>query len=299
MATKYGLKFIGPITKPVDIAKISDLLSHSGPLQKTAKHTACELFSQSDLVSALVNRDITAHFQPKICTRTGQLAGAEALARWDHPDIGFIPPATFIPFAENDGLIQVVTASILRDSLSALSHWSRQFPAMKMAVNLSGAVLVDPDLPEQLEASCRKNGVDPAQVILEITESRVLSDNAMPLEVLARLRMKRFELSVDDFGTGYSNIDRLKEFPFTELKIDRSYIRNAGSDPFADKCVRASVDLGRSLGLRLVAEGVESEEDYRYAKSLDIDLIQGYYFSKALAYDEFVQKYFAQTANVA
>lgn len=299
MALKYGLNIKGTLRKPVDFAKIDALLASSSGSKAAEAFAKSEEFSRNDLVFALVNKDIKPYFQPKICTRSQKLAGAEALARWEHPELGFIPPAAFIPVAENEGLIHTLTGAMVRETVSVLAKWSRHVPDMKMAINLSGEMLTDLQLPDQLLKVCRSSGVDPAQIILEVTESRVLSSSAMPIEVLARLRMNRFELSVDDFGTGYSNIDRLREFPFTELKIDQSFIRNAGNDDFAKKCVHASIDIGRALGLRIVAEGVETAEDYAFVQGLNIDQIQGFYFSKPLPVDAFAAKYFLQQAEVA
>lgn len=299
MASKYGLNIKGSFKKPIDFKKIADLLAGSMASNTVASVAAADKFSRNDLVFALVNRDIKPYFQPKICTQTGQLAGAEALARWEHPNHGFIPPTAFIPVAESEGLIHALTGAIIKQSIASLAKWVPLNPNMKVAINLSGEMLTDLQLPDQLLKVCEAHAVDPTRIILEITESRLLSSSAMPIEVLARLRMNRFELSVDDFGTGYSNIDRLREFPFTELKIDQSFIRNAGNDEFAEKCVRASVDLGRALGLRIIAEGVETAQDYAFVQGLDIDEIQGFYFSKPLPFDAFTKKYFEQQAAVA
>jgi len=299
MAAKYGLTIKGTLRKPVDFAKINGLLNSSGGSNVAETLAKAEEFTRNDLVFALVNKDIKPYFQPKICTKTQKLAGAEALARWEHPDLGFIPPASFIPVAENEGLIHTLTGAIIKQSVAVVADWSQYCPDLKIAINLSGEMLTDLQLPDQMLKVCAAAGVDPAQIVLEVTESRVLSSSAMPIEVLARLRMNRFELSVDDFGTGYSNIDRLREFPFTELKIDQSFIRNAGNDDFARKCVLASVDIGRALGLRIVAEGVETAEDYAFVQGLDIDQIQGFYFSKPLPIDAFATKYFQRPAAVA
>jgi len=299
MASKYGLTIRGTLNKPVDFAKIDTLLANSRSSGVVEAIAQSEVFTRNDLVFALVNKDIKPYFQPKICTQTQKLAGAEALARWEHPDLGFIPPASFIPVAENEGLIHTLTGAIIKQSVAVVADWSRFCPDFKVAINLSGEMLTDLQLPDQMLKVCAAAGVDPAQIVLEVTESRVLSSSAMPIEVLARLRMNRFELSVDDFGTGYSNIDRLREFPFTELKIDQSFIRNAGNDDFARKCVLASVDIGRALGLRIVAEGVETAEDYAFVQGLDIDQIQGFYFSKPLPIDAFATKYFQRPAEVA
>ena len=299
LASKYGLTLKGSLQKPLNFTKIGDLLSRSQTSTRELAAAKPDEISRNDLVFAVVNHNILPYYQPKICIRTGQLAGAEALARWEHPELGFIPPAVFIPLAEREGMVDMVTNAIMRETLSTAAKWSSIFPAIKLAVNLSGELLSDQGLPDHLFNMCQDANVDPAQIVLEITESRVLGDSTVPIEVLTRLRMKRFELSVDDFGTGYSNIERLREYPFTELKIDQGFIRNAGNDEFAEKCVRASVDLGRALGLRLVAEGVETVDDYSYVKAHDIDQIQGYYFSKPLPVDAFAKKYFEPHTEVA
>ena len=296
LASKYKLRNRGALSKPVTLDKLITLLTDQGSAEERDSKTLD--YTRSDLVFALVNRNLRTFYQPKIDTRTGALVGAEALARWTHPELGPIPPSSFIPVAEKEGLIDAVTGSVLRETLSALSKWTVSQPDLKMAVNLSGEILGNVELPDLLLNLCRDANVDPSRVVLEVTESRVLADSILPVEVMGRLRMNRFELSIDDFGTGYSNIERLREYPFTELKIDQAFIRNAANDPFALKCVTASVDLGRALGLRLVAEGVETAEEFAFVTDLGVDEVQGYYFSHALSFEDFDAKYFAK-AQVA
>ena len=298
LAKKYKLRNRGALNKPVTLDKLVTLLSDRQNVDAKAQAAQASNFSRSDLVFALVNRDLRTFYQPKIDTRTGELSGAEALARWTHPDLGPIPPSSFIPVAEREGLIDTVTGTVLRETLTALSRWTPTLPAMKLAVNLSGEILSNVELPDLLVNLCREADVDPARVVLEVTESRVLADSVLPVEVMGRLRMHKFELSIDDFGTGYSNIERLREYPFTELKIDQAFIRNAANDPFAMKCVTASVDLGRALGLRLVAEGVETAEEFAFVTDLGVDEVQGFFFSHALSFDDFDAKYFTK-AQVA
>ncbi|MEM1048209.1 MAG: EAL domain-containing response regulator [Pseudomonadota bacterium] len=246
MAEKYGLSVRCTMQKPIDIDSVTAFALKDGAMVQNATASS-PAFTRNDLVFALVNRDIKPVFQPKICAHSGDLFGAEALARWTHPDLGPIPPVSFIPVAEQEGLIDALTGAIVRETFVALARWSTYHPSMKMAVNLSGDVLTNVELPELMQSLCKECAVEPAQVIFEVTESRIINDSALPIEILARLRMNRFELSVDDFGTGYSNIDRLREFPFNELKIDQGFVRDAAQDAFAEKCVRpASISDVRS-----------------------------------------------------
>ncbi|MEM8811042.1 MAG: EAL domain-containing response regulator [Pseudomonadota bacterium] len=297
MAERYGLKIEAVLRKPLDPRDVARLLSKTQESQFI--EAQAPILERKDLVDALVGHRVVPYFQPKICARTGRIIGAEALARLHHPKYGILPPAAFIGLAEEQKLIEPLTGTVTRQALQKLAEWQTCRPGFEMAVNMSADLLSRSDFPESLVSVCAGYHVDPKHVILELTENRVLDSGGLPLEVLARLRMNKFGLSIDDFGTGYSNIERLRDMPFTELKVDQGFIQNARTDAFAEKCVRASIDLGRALGLQIVAEGVESEDDSSFVGGLDIDQIQGYRYSKPVSAEEFEATFLDPTRKVA
>jgi EAL domain-containing protein (putative c-di-GMP-specific phosphodiesterase class I) len=238
------------------------------------------------LLHALQQGHIEAWFQPQIETASGLPVGMEVLARWRHAERGFVSPLAFITLAEECGLIDDVMHVVFNAALSTMQTLHAQGLAIRMSVNFSASNLHEPALPEQLEALVLAAGVKPADVVVEVTESGVTHSNPMAQEILARLRLKGFGLSIDDFGTGYSSMAQLHRLPFTELKIDKAFVHGAAQDTRSYAMFESSVLLARKLGVVSVAEGVETEEDFAVAKLLGCDVVQGYFFAKAMPIDE-------------
>jgi len=193
-----------------------------------------------------------------------------------------IPPGSFIALAEKTGQIGALTDRTTTLALEQLSAWSASgFPA-RVSVNLSAFMLVDLDLPDRLAAEAERNGVDPRNVILEITESGLFQNAANTMEILARLHMKGFPLSIDDFGTGFSSMEQLRRVPFGEMKIDGAFVRGAAENAKARAILESNANLGRALGMTVVAEGAETKEDWEVLREAGIDVVQGYLFAKPM-----------------
>lgn len=236
----------------------------------------------SELRSAVDQDQLRLFLQPKINLRTGEVLGAEALVRWEHPVRGMVPPMRFIPFAEQTGFVRVLTMWMI-EQVAQMSHsLTEQGMRMKLAVNLSTRDLMDQELPNKLEKVLERYSIDPGLLVLEITESAIMDDPQRALQTLNRLHAMGLKLSIDDFGTGYSSLAYLKRLPVDELKIDKSFVMNMESDLQDAKIVRSTVDLAHNLGLTVVAEGVESAKSWKLLDSLSCDEVQGYFIAKPM-----------------
>jgi EAL domain-containing protein (putative c-di-GMP-specific phosphodiesterase class I) len=226
-------------------------------------------------------------FQPKLDPRTNKVVGAEALARWHHPEHGAIPPDLFIPLAEHSGLIRPLTNHVLEMALRRCAAWRRDGHDIHVAVNLSAYVLHDERLPELVSRLLGQTGVPASALTLEITESSIMADPTSSAVTLAGLHALGAKLAIDDFGTGYSSLGRLRELPIHEVKIDRSFIQRLSVDHRDRAVVRSAIQLGHALDLEVVAEGVEDSQTYLYLAREGCDTVQGYYLSRPLPPDEF------------
>ncbi|HVE64240.1 MAG TPA: EAL domain-containing protein [Mycobacteriales bacterium] len=233
-----------------------------------------------ELRRAIETDELALYFQPKADLPTGRVVGVEALLRWHHPQHGLLPPDEFIPLAEHTGLIRTLTQWVLRGALQQCAAWQRTGLALTMAVNISARNLLDPDLPDDVNRLLAQVGVDPALLVLEITESSVMSDPARTIGVLQRLAGMGVTISVDDFGTGYSSLAYLSRLPVQEIKIDKSFVLDMLHDRNDAVIVQTIVDLGANLGLRVVAEGVEDATTWERLTELGCAQAQGYHLSR-------------------
>jgi len=257
-----------------------------------AAHTGCEIYAAerdqyspnrlalvADMRRAIEHEEFVLFYQPKVDLQTGESHIMEALVRWDHPLRGMIPPNEFIPLAEHTGLIEALTLYVLDKALKQVSTWRDQDVDLTVAVNLSPRNLLDLHFPEHVQKLLTKHRVPPGCLQLEITESTLVADPTRAMGILGRLNQMRVEMSIDDFGTGYSSLAHLRKLPVQELKIDKSFVMNMENDESDAVIVRSTIDLGRNLGLRVVAEGVETAEVYRRLITLGCDYAQGYFRS--------------------
>ena len=250
----------------------------------------------ADLAAALAAGQLFLEYQPKLDCRLGRITGAEALVRWRHPTRGIIQPNEFIALAEETGLIHGVTDWVVATAAAQAASWRAENLGLEVAVavNFSARDLVDLDLPDRLEQYCRAGGSDPAFLTLELTETGAMREAVQMMDVLTRLRLKGFKLSIDDFGTGYSSLVQLQTMPFTEIKIDLSFVTQMMNNAGCRVIVEIIVDLARKLELRSVAEGVEDDATLKTLIDLGCDTAQGYYISRPIAADlmpQFVANY--------
>ncbi|MGA8789056.1 MAG: EAL domain-containing protein [Paenarthrobacter sp.] len=228
---------------------------------------------------------LRVHYQPRIDLHTGDTVGLEALVRWQHPTRGLLPPSEFIGIAEESGLIRSLGVWVLQETLKQAEHWYQEDPKaakLEYAVNLSARQLNDPGLVQTVKAALQRRKIDPSRLLLEITETALMSDPEAALESLTSLKDVGVSLAVDDFGTGYSSLTYLKKFPIDELKIDRSFIAGLNSDTGDTAIVRSCIDLAHAVGIRAVAEGVETPEQAQTLTSMGCDLAQGFHFARPL-----------------
>lgn len=245
----------------------------SGLLQRQQENKSFE----DDLIQALNKGEFRVYYQPIADTMNGEIYGYEALVRWFHPLRGSVPPTEFIPVAEKIGLINQLGEWVLRTACEAAASWSSP---LKVSVNVSPIQLINSSLTDTVVAILRSTGLDPHRLDLEITESDVFNENTRSLEILSQLRELGVQISIDDFGTGYSSLSRLSYFPFDKIKIDRSFVINIPDQKDDLDIVRLIISMGKSLHMRIVAEGVETEAQLQSLRKLGCDLVQGYLIGK-------------------
>jgi diguanylate cyclase (GGDEF)-like protein len=241
------------------------------------QHSPRRLALLGGLRRALERDELVLHYQPKADLHTGQILGAEALVRWQHPDHGLLGPDEFIPLAERTGLIHPLTRWVLDAALRQAAAWRSAGHPLSVAVNVSTRCLLDPSFPDEVADRLHAWQVPAESLVLEVTESAVMADPARALDVLGRLHALGVGLAVDDFGTGYSSMAYLKALPVDELKVDRSFVGQMADSSSDAVIVRSTIDLGHNLGLRVVAEGVESQDTWQELEALGCDTAQGYY----------------------
>jgi diguanylate cyclase (GGDEF)-like protein len=249
-------------------------------------HSPARLALVDELRAAINERALTLHYQPKVDFGTEGAVGVEALARWDHPRRGAISPVEFIELAEQSGLINPLTFYVLDRALEQMKNWLAKGLDLTVSVNLSLQSLLDLQLPAMVEDMLKKWEVPPAHLILEITESCMMSDPTRTMAILNTLNDMGVRLSIDDFGTGYSSLSYLKRLPVSELKIDKSFVMDMLADESNAVIVRSTIDLGKNLGLRVVAEGVASDAIYSTLVQLGCSLAQGFHISRPIPADE-------------
>ena len=236
----------------------------------------------TELRKAIERNEFRLHLQPKVRLDTGEVVGAEALVRWVHPERGNVFPDDFIPFAEQTGFIRVLTLWVMERSAELCRDLAQQGIHLKISVNLSTRDLMDQDLPGKFNDILVRHALSPSSFCLEITESAIMDDPVRAQQTLARLHAMGVDLSIDDFGTGYSSLAYLKRLPVNELKIDKSFVLNMENDIGDTKIVRSTIDLAHNMGLRVIAEGVETEAVWRLLAALGCDQGQGYFMSRAM-----------------
>ena len=277
------------LLKRADLAMYDAKTSNSGVRMYESEldtSSPLRLTLVSELRTALQNGTIQVHVQPQAQLVSGEVVGVEALVRWEHPELGWISPDEFIPIAERSGLIGPLTSHVLDLSLAACARWRREGHELGIAVNLSARSLHDADLVAEVDRLLRRHGVPAKQLTLEVTEGSVMADPTRAVAVLHGLRELGVRLSVDDFGTGYSSLAYLQRLPVQEVKIDRSFVIGLGQARENTAIVRAIVDLGRALGLEVVAEGVEDADTWQMLAAMNCDLVQGWHLARPMPCDD-------------
>ena len=248
------------------------------PTLETAREEHLSLLGA--LQRAVERNELRTFFQPKVDLAHGCIVGVEALMRWSHPDRGSVPPGEFIPFAEQTGYIRVLTRWVLNDAIAQAAQWYRRGLRLRLSVNTSARDLSDADFPLRLQALLEQHGLPAAMLCLEVTESSIMEDPRQAIAILQGLHDLGVKLSIDDFGTGYSSLAYLKRLPVDELKIDRAFVSGIATDPRDAAIVRSTVELAHSLGLSVVAEGIEDAATVQCLIDAGCDEAQGFHFAR-------------------
>jgi EAL domain-containing protein (putative c-di-GMP-specific phosphodiesterase class I) len=250
---------------------------------------AGRLALETNLRRAIQNEEFLIHYQPRVSVDSLAITGVEALVRWQHPQLGLVSPSEFIPLAEDTGLIVPIGEWVLRKACEQNRHWHEQgFAPIRIAVNISARQFHDQDLSQTVIRILDESGLSPNYLELEVTESSVMQNAEFAAGVLTRWKNLGINISIDDFGTGFSSLASLKRLPIDALKIDQSFVRDATTDPDDAAIVLAITTLAHNLRLKVIAEGVETEEQLRFLQLLRCDEIQGFLFSKPLPADSLV-----------
>ncbi len=280
LAQGHNLRLRGCISKPLTKPKLDAVFlaettpaAPAGPAQTLDAGTLSRLYKTGGIVP---------YFQPQIAVRTGKIVGAEALVRGEDEELGHLGAYELVSAGRAHNMMGELTDIMARKTFEQLSSWQRQGLQVDVALNIDPQQLCELDLPDRLSSLARELDVRPASIIVEVTEESLNDSVLQVMDVLARLRMKGFRTSSDDFGTGRSNIDMLQSLPFTEMKLDRSYVSRALTHSFADVAIQTAVKLAKVSGLELVAEGIETQEQIRYLVDLKVDVLQGYLFAKPM-----------------
>jgi EAL domain-containing protein (putative c-di-GMP-specific phosphodiesterase class I)/DNA-binding response OmpR family regulator len=290
VSSLYDIKLLGAIEKPMNLQQLKNILSKSGKTQTSPKpkQDSKEFnFSVEEILEGIRQKQFKPYLQPKVDLKTGHILGAEALARWLHPEHGVILPYAFIPKLEESKQIDTLTFMMLEESALACKSLLDKNYNLHIAVNLSLVSLNNPDIAEEITSVIRATGVDTKYIALEITESTAMTDAPQALENLARLYMNGFTLSIDDYGTGYSNLQQLTRVAFGELKIDRSLIQGIANNEAMLIVVASNIDMAHKLKIKSVAEGIETEQDWEMLGKMGCDIGQGYYIAKPMSIEDF------------
>jgi EAL domain-containing protein (putative c-di-GMP-specific phosphodiesterase class I)/AmiR/NasT family two-component response regulator len=291
IARARGVPLLDAIAKPVTAAKLSIALAAylSGRGEEPRLHHAePAAVDARTLAAALEGEEIQAWFQPKIDMATGQVVGGEALARWARPGGATLLPSQFLPDIQREGLMGLFTRLIARQAIRACASWRRVGIAASVSINMDPALLADESLVDALTGAVLEENLCPRDVILEVTESTAAASTPRDLETLTRLRMRGFGLAIDDFGTGYSSMLQLVCVPYTELKIDRSFVQGAVARKTCRAVVRSCADIAATLGIACVAEGVETDAEWALVDELGCSAAQGWRFGKAMPWARFI-----------
>lgn len=279
----YGINLLGVIEKPPTLCKLEELVARHRELRNgRPKPPRMEPMPLEEIVDGLDEHQFEPYFQPKVDLATGQIVGAEALARWHHPSHGLIAPARFIPVIEGTEACDELTKTILSQSAAICRDWHAGGLPIHVSVNLSITSLSAPTFADRVLRLVQAAGAEPKMMILEVTETVAMTEIAKALENLVRLRMKGFSLAIDDYGTGYSSLQQLSRVPFNELKVDQYFVATAVDDPGSRVMLQSSLEMAERLGLVSVAEGIETQATWDLLRDLHCNLAQGFFIAKPM-----------------
>lgn len=282
IAVEQGMNVLGVLSKPFLVKQLEDVLTKYVQYTPTRTTAHSQPPSANDILSAIENEELFMVYQPQINIANREVVGVEALIRWKHPSRGFISPAVFIAIAEENNLINELTLFVIKIAIQQQAIWLKSGINLRMSINMSPKNLDDLLLPDKLESFAIEMGASIENIMIEVTETALMADVVRYMDILTRLRMKGFNLSIDDFGTGYSSLQQLVRVPFNELKIDQAFIKNLDTNEECRTIAEISILLAHKLGMKVVAEGIETEAVWEILHELGCDEAQGYWMGKPM-----------------
>ncbi|WP_461516208.1 EAL domain-containing response regulator [Porticoccus sp.] len=288
LAGKHRIRVLGHLEKPISPLALRSILetwSQSTASKKSSGYSAG--YDAEALREAINGGQLVNYYQPKVAVATGKVVGAEVLARWRHPKDGLVFPDQFINLAEESDLIDELAFVVLGQALVDICKLRESQQRMRVAVNLSMDNLHSLSFPDVVASMVKKAGFAAEDLVLEITESRLMQNYRSTLDILARLRLKHFMLSIDDFGMGHSSMAQLRDVPFNQLKVDQSFVHKAYANPTSLAIYTASKTIARELGIECVAEGVEDRKDWEFVRKTDCEIAQGYFIGRPMPVEKF------------
>lgn len=282
LAKAHRLNVLAAVGKPVNPEALAAILQHYAPSEAKNKRPRPTVYGVEALRAAIDQGELRNFYQPKVDVTTGLVSGVETLVRWQHPADGLVYPDQFISVAEEHGLINALTRSVLGAAMAQTRVWREAGLDLIVAVNVSMDDLVDLSFPETVKQVAKAHGVPLRSLVLEVTESLVMKDARGPLDILSRLRLKRIGLSIDDFGTGHSSLAQLRDFPFDELKIDGGFVHGANKSTTKRAIFDGSCHMAKALNMKIVAEGVEDGDDWDFVRRSGCHQAQGYFIARPM-----------------
>ncbi|WP_129780059.1 EAL domain-containing response regulator [Peristeroidobacter soli] len=302
MGGVLGLHVLAAVQKPLQADVLRQAIQNAKGRELARASQRVDLgVDATSLSDALERSEVYVHYQPKADIRTGIVRGVEALARWKHPTMGQVPPDQFIPVAERSQLIHRLTIDVMNQAMLQNAAWRARGLHLPVAINLSPMLLERSDLALEISSLQQCHGLTPDQIVIEITESSLVTRVGTALSVLAQLRLRGFGLSIDDYGTGFSSMQQLARIPFTELKIDRSFVRGAPERESLQVILRSAIEMANRLGLVTVAEGVETLDEWRMLQEYGCTLGQGWLIAKPMSGEDLIgwmKQYRVQAAQL-
>jgi EAL domain-containing protein (putative c-di-GMP-specific phosphodiesterase class I)/FixJ family two-component response regulator len=280
----HKLTALGHLQKPVKPEELARLIGRLEPNKghreatRSGRHSYCV----DELRASIAEGELVNYYQPKVALATFEVVGVESLVRWQHPSDGIVFPDQFLDLAEQHGLLTDITGVVLVEAMKQAKTWSQAGHPLPVAVNVSMDDLIALDFPDMAANLAASVGVESRCVTLEVTEGQVMRQRSTILDVLSRLSLKRFGLSIDDFGTGHSSLAQLRDLPFNELKVDRGFVHGAAADATRGAICSASLRMAHQLQMKVVAEGIEDQEDWDFLAHLGCDIGQGYFIARPM-----------------
>jgi EAL domain-containing protein (putative c-di-GMP-specific phosphodiesterase class I) len=283
LGSAHGLDIVGTLEKPIGVKPLRDTLD----LMRGTPTASPSISADLTVADALAAGQIVLHYQPIVEISTRTLVGAEALVRWNHPTRGLLSPAVFVEEAEQPGIRDAFNAHIIKTAVTDVAGWHAKGEKLWVSINISAGGLLDLSLPDRIGQLAQEHALPSGSLVIEVTETEAMHDVTRIMDVLVRMRLRGIGLAVDDFGTGYSSLKELHRMPFSRLKIDQSFVTDMAQNSDSALIVKAVIDLGHNLGLKVIAEGIEDAAVWSMLRDRGCDLAQGYYVSRPLAPADF------------